>query len=63
MRFSLFFAFLTLEAGIGGVVQASIISDIQQLETLATSALTTALGLFKVGGTCNALNVQYRKEW
>lgn len=48
------------------VVQATL-PDIQQLESLASSALATAYGLLHVntptGSTCNALNVQVRKEW
>lgn len=63
MHFTRLLAFLALEAM---AVQASITSEVEQLESLASSALTTAYGLLEnnaTGSTCNALNVQVRKEW
>lgn len=64
MRFIRLISLLTLEAAL--VVQATL-PDIQQLESLASSALATAYGLLHAntlaGSTCNALSVQVRKEW
>lgn len=59
---------LALEAVL--YVQAtSVLPDIQHLESLASSALTTAYSLLPAktpagfNSTCNALSVQARREW
>lgn len=61
MLFTRLITLLSLEAV---AVQASI-PDIDPLQSLASSALTTAYALLNnsVGGTCNLANVQVRKEW